>query len=767
MREFCQRCTLSDAGISNCIARIGEGKVLVVGSAPNAEEDLQDLALSGPVGTLIRSMFSDAGYAESDYSYTFAVRCITGNKKPPTRESILACRHHLTQEIKALNPSAIIAMGDVALVALTGRSGISGKRGQPLPLDDSFGSSVEVYPTYNPIFVLKTPNARATVISDLRRVRDRDLEAKVVQSVEGKLAVGSALAYDIETYDEEGKITDDMTQIAVASANGLLVSNDREHAVRIVHDIAKWYKGDLVSHFGWDFDDAKTGLHSTYDTAAMAYLDDETQPLGLESLCVKYLGVKGWKEARDGAKLGTQELRDYNMRDAENTLVLFHYLRDKLQEHSRNGVPRIRVLTDILRPLRAALDECSRRGIFVNAQAVAEEKEKQGVRIEHLRKKVTAEAHAIIGEHAFDKQLKTKVRSVPFNPGSPLHVGKVLEAAGMFLPETSSGQLQTNVETLERINHPFARTELDWRTATKKMSTYILPYEAAANSESGRMYSRYTEIRTLTGRTSASGRNVQNLDRELKAFLHAPPGYTLVRADYEQLEFWVAVWMADIQRLIDLRLNDPTFDAHRWFAAQLYGIPEASVTKAQRQIAKSANFGLLYLGGPSTLINYAAGYGIMLSPREAARIYAAFHASYPEFRPWWGRVQAEMIEFSYVESPTGRRRHTGDTALLRAGGNFEQAHREAVNALVQGFSTGDIAELGLSSAYKAHVPIVGYIHDEILAEYPTEALNRDKAHIEATIRKAMIDEPIRILRERFNVDFPAHLLKVDFTYVQG
>jgi DNA polymerase len=790
----CTKCPLAEIGISNCIDGRGEGGLLLVGQQPGVEDDLSGKPFVGASGQLLEAMLADAGLQPHEYRLTNAVRCrtpkIKHSMRAPEHSEMAACREHLIAEVRTHRPTRIIALGDTALEALCGVSGISGKRGQTLPLHADFDYACEVIPTWHPNYVLRVPNARATVTGDLRRVRDTGLEQTNIEWTHEQIVVGSMLAYDIETYDEAGDISPEMTQIALMGSKDAraLVSSSPAHARHIVAVLKKNYRGTLISHFGWDFDDRKTGLYSDIDTAALAYIDDETQPLSLESLCVKYLGVRGWKEARDGAKLGTQELKVYNARDAQYTLQLATVLLDKLQERTRaGGVPRLRLLTDLLRPLRTALDVCSAHGIYVEYGEVLKAKIEQTALVERLREEVTAQANAALPPGAFDVQLKTKVRAVPFNPGSTLHVARVLREIGVHLPRTQKGKDRTDAETLERIDHPFAHAEVAWREASKALSTSILPYENAALSQSGRMYQEYTLTRTLTGRTSARrgqieapkvATNTQNLDRRYKSFFSAPAGKTLVRADYEQLEFWVAVWLAKIDRLITLRAEQPDFDPHRWFAAQLYGVSEEAVMEdartkkalgdpnSMRQIAKSADFGLLYRGVEQTLIDYAAGYGITLSWDEAHRIVVAFHAAYPEFRPWWDDVRAEMITYGYVESPTGRRRNTGDARLLIAGGAFDEAWRQAVNALVQGFSTGDISELGLIAAHQAGLPVCGFIHDEILFEYDTERVICDREGVEREIRAAMIDAPVRILHDRFNVDFPKHLLAVDMVYVQ-
>ncbi len=755
----CTRCPLAEQGLSNCIGGEGSGSVLLVGQNPGAEEDLAERPFVGASGRLLYAILQDAGFSREQVRVTNAVRCRTPKNIEPDGVHIGACRIHLIEEVQAVKPAVIVALGATALRALTGLSGVLTKRGQTYPLLLEFGLPIEVLSTFHPAYVLRNPAARATVVSDLRRLHAPSATPTAYTSAWSGVPP-AVIAYDIETYDEEGNITENMTQIALADGVERipLVSHSRKGVGQIVHALRD-YRGVLVSHNGWAFDDLKTGLYSTYDTMALGYLLDETQSLALESLCVKYLGVPGWKESRGTAHLGSEELRAYNARDAEMTLALFRYAVDHLGT-ARSGVPRIRIAEVILRPLKDALNACSRKGIFIQRKVVLKEFASQEAAIAQARLRI----EQVLGDYgfpaeAFDVALKTKSRHVAFNPGSTLHVAAVLRYLGFRLSHTASGQDCTDAEALSHCPHPFTEALLQWREASKRMSTYVKPYLAAASSGDGRVHPQYTLLRTLTGRTSAREPNVQNLDRTLKGFFSAPPGKCLVRADYEQIEFWVAVWTAGIDRLIYAK-RAGNFDPHRWFAAQFYRCREDEVTKGQRQIAKSANFALLYGGDAMTLVHYAAGLGITLSHEEAAQVFQAFHRAYPEFRAWHKRVLSEMSVYGYVESPTGRRRHTGDVGLLRDSGMLAEAHREAANALVQGFATGDIAELGLVCAHQAGLPVCGFIHDEVLFEFDSEqeALARKDA-----ILNAMVGEPLRVLREQFKVDFPAHLLGVDIT----
>lgn len=751
----CTACALHLDCLTNKIASRGpdDARVLLVGQGPGGEEDVAGEAFVGKSGRLLMAMLRDAGYDPAVVRFTNATRCRSPQDRAPFHEEMDACRVHLIDEIRAVQPTTIIALGDAALRTLCGLSGVQGKRGQSFPLNKVYEHQAAVWPTYHPAYVLRVPNARDVVVADLRRARDDDTpQVKQPWTFPPARLRTNLVAYDIETYNEEGGIDEEMTQIAASDGQTTVVSRDRAQARALLPGIAK--ARTLVSHFGWDFDDLKTGLRSHYDTAAMAYLDDETQPLALESLCVKYLGVRGWKEARDGARLGTPEMCEYNARDAINTHALFCHLAPILGE-------RIRIIDHMIRPARLALDDCSARGVYIDGAAVEVERVKQEAEIERARAAVDEAVRASgFPEDAFDVQLKTRTKHVPFNPGSSAHVARVLDHLGYWLPATKTGKPKTNKETLATMDQePFVQALEAWRAATKRMSTYILPYAKIAAEGDGRAHPTYTVIRTLTGRSSAREPNVQNLDRDLKAFFSAPPGRCLVSVDYSGIEFRLGAWIAQEATILANYRKDAQWDPHSWFAERLY--PDRTIEKKgdERQLAKSANFSQEFLGNGETLRAYALReMGIVLTSRKAHETHVAWHASFPGWMQWYAATKEELLAKGYVESPTGRRRHYGDFTLLNVHAKAE-ALREACNAKVQGF-TFDFAALALGACHKAALPMVAFIHDDIKFEFDSE--EEARAH-ENDIRRCMVDEPLRILREKFGlvVDVP---IEVEFTY---
>ena len=737
----CVLCPLHKEALTICVPGRGseQAKIMLVGQAPGAKEDCAGEAFVGKSGLLLDEMLRDAGFDPNDVYLTNAVKCKppvekgTFGERAPNTEEIDACRTHLTREIHRIKPDVIIALGDVALRSLTRLQGVSGKRGKSYPLHAMFAYDCEVWPTWHPAYVLRVPASRSTVTVDLRRVRDRGLQHETFEYgtfyTNGE-TVGfgaNTFALDIETIDREGKIVPEPTLIGFAAEEAVWVGE---------WPINFSWMGAVVHHNGLEFDLPKLGIPPEgYDTMYLAHLVDENQPLNLEALCVKYLGVRGWKEDRD-AKLGSKELEIYCARDVKNTLRLFYKLREELG-------PRIKIYEHIMLPARIALNECSRRGLWIDGDAVEATRAKVEDEISRSRQRVVSIASEWVENPA------------KFNPNSGPQIAKVLIKMGYELPKTrKTGVPRVDKSVLQVIPDAFAGALLDYRAGTKRLSTYVTPYAKAAKSGEHRMHNEYTVIRTSVGRTSARKSNVQNLDRELD-FFGAPPGACFVKADYSALHFRLAAWCADAHSILDRYASDPSWDPHRFFGEKFYGM--LPINKHERQVAKSANFSQLYLGDEHTLQNYAAKMGITLDLEFCRALHTFWHVTFPEFLPWYQQVWDDVMRLGYSETAVGRRRNFGDVRLLNRLGRAA-AHREAVNMRVLGLEP-DIALPALAECQRFGLPINGFFHDAISFEFDNLSSFEDNKDL---IRRCMIDAPVRMLQEEFEVNLTVPL-EIEFT----
>jgi DNA polymerase-1 len=457
----------------------------------------------------------------------------------------------------------------------------------------------------------------------------------------------------------------------------------------------------------------------TTDTLILAYLADETQPLGLESLVVKHKISSGWK-SREYATLGSDEFSLYCARDASYTRKLWAALMQELG-------PRARIASDIILPAKDCLDAATARGVWIDADAVA------AARTRYERE--LGDAQAALTELA-----------PGLNPNSPKQVLAAFRARGHRIRTTDKGALCA-------IGDDLARAILGVRGATKKLSTYVAPYEEASRAD-GRVHAQYHLYKRDMGaggtdvfRTSSSNPNVQNLDRNL-AFFAAPPGRALVKADYGTMHIRLAAWLAGERAWLDRYAENPRWDCHDWFR-------EESRLPIDRRVAKSANFSQLYRGTGYTLVEYMAKQGVTLAPADADRVHLAWHRALPAIAPWYESVKQELLTHGYVENSVGMRRHFGRPQDVRAfsAKTFEGCYKQAVNFKVLSFEAA-IAMLALGAANRAGLEVVLFVHDSIAVECDAEDVDATRVSLE----RAMIQEPLRLLRERFSVDLTVPLI---------
>lgn len=122
----------------------------------------------------------------------------------------------------------------------------------------------------------------------------------------------------------------------------------------------------------------------------------------------------------------------------------------------------------------------------------------------------------------------------------------------------------------------------------------------------------------------------------LRSTIVAPPGKQLVVADLSSIESVVLAWCAGSEYLLNLFREGR--DPYKDFATRLFGITYDEVTKKQRNLCKPATLGGGFgLGGPG-LQRYAAGFGLVLDSREAAKQIQTFREAYPDIPALWQRL---------------------------------------------------------------------------------------------------------------------------------
>ena len=316
-----------------------------------------------------------------------------------------------------------------------------------------------------------------------------------------------------------------------------------------------------------------------------------------------------------------------------------------------------------------------------------------------------------------------------FNLNSPKQLGEALFVK-LGLPhgkKTKTGY-STSAEVLEKLRpvHPAVDLLLQYRTLSKLKSTYCDGLLKVIGPD-GRIHSSFNQTETRTGRISSTEPNLQNipvrqeLGRELRRFFRAREGWTLVDADYSQIELRVLAAMAEDPTMIEAFNNGD--DIHRLTASQVFHVPEGEVTPLMRSQAKAVNFGIVYgIGAHSLSEDIHVSYG------EAKRFIEEYLRHFGAVASFMDRLIASAKEKGYGETLFARRRPLPE---LRASNGVTRAFGERVarNMPIQG-TAADIIKLAMVKVHRRlreeglQARLILQVHDELIVEAPQEEAAR-------------------------------------------
>jgi len=287
----------------------------------------------------------------------------------------------------------------------------------------------------------------------------------------------------------------------------------------------------------------------------------------------------------------------------------------------------------------------------------------------------------------------------------------------------------TNAETLAAIDHPAVKSLVCYREATKRAQ--MLRKLLDAIEMDGRIHARFNPMGTATGRFSSSSPNLQNVGRgQPRSCFIAQPSFKLVVVDYSQIELRAAAALAEEPRMLAAYKQGD--DLHLQTAALVLG---REATKADRQLAKAVNFGLLYGQGTDGLARYARqSYGVELTSEQAADIRRNFFDSYEGLGRWhqtaWDEAAGDALE---SRTRLGRRR------LLEDAGNSKwKRFTTLINTPVQGGCADGmkLAMVKLASLLPEGARLVSCVHDELIVEAPEASAEA----VKQLVIKTMVSE---------------------------
>ena len=401
-------------------------------------------------------------------------------------------------------------------------------------------------------------------------------------------------------------------------------------------------------------------------------------------------------------------------------LELEEKLRAKITE---NGLDKI--LFDIELPLIGVLASTEKNGFKINPGAILEFGEALSELADSLANRIYMQA----GEF--------------FNINSPKQLGTVLYEKMGLNGSKKKGKTgySTDAQTLEEMRgeSPIIDDILEYRHVTKLKSTYTTALTEAAD-ENDRLHTDFKQALTATGRLSSAEPNLQNipiktkLGREMRKFFIADEGYTLVDADYSQIELRLLAHISDDYTMKEAFLEGE--DIHRKTAAAVFGIPEEFVNEEMRKRAKAVNFGIVY-----GISGFSLSKDIGTTVSEATKYIKNYLMNYPSIDNYLEEVVKNAENDGYTTTIMGRRRYIPELksskAPLRAFGK-----RVAMNAPIQG-SAADIMKVAMINVYNAlkkadlDAKIVMQVHDELIVEVNDKEVEACKQLVKEEMEKAI------------------------------
>ena len=326
-----------------------------------------------------------------------------------------------------------------------------------------------------------------------------------------------------------------------------------------------------------------------------------------------------------------------------------------------------------------------------------------------------------------------KISKKEFNIGSPKQLGEIIynELKIAVLKKTRKGSFATNVNVLEDLafkGHRFPQLILDWRQISKLKNTYSDSLQEHINLNTKRVHTSFLLAATTTGRLASSNPNLQNIPiksedgKEIRKAFISEKGFTLISADYNQIEMRILADLADVKELKKAFRNNE--DIHSLTASQVFNIDIKKIDQDTRRKAKAINFGIIY-----GISQYGLAKQIMVSNNEAEQFLKSYFTKFPEIKEYMNSTIKFCRKSGYVNNIFGRRTYIkGNNDKNYNVRNFQE--RAAINAPIQG-SASEIMRLAMIRLNKRfkdlkniQSKVLLQIHDELIFEVPNIELKK-------------------------------------------
>ena len=437
--------------------------------------------------------------------------------------------------------------------------------------------------------------------------------------------------------------------------------------------------------------------------------------LNIETIHYEDVAGKGAKQISFN-EVAIEDATPYAAEDADIVLKLHRVLSSDLKKHNQLQ----QVYNNIEIPLMPVLARIERNGVVIDSDMLLQQSHELLSRMQEIE----MEAHDLAGE--------------TFNIGSPKQIQTILyEKMGLpILAKTPKGQPSTAESVLQELAEDYSLPKLilEHRSVSKLRSTYTEKLPQMINPDTGRVHTSYHQAVAATGRLSSSSPNLQNIPirtpegRKIRLAFVAPEGYTLVAADYSQIELRIMAHLSGDKSLLDA--FEKGLDIHKTTAAEVFATSLDEINNDQRRAAKAINFGLIY--GMSA---FGLAKQLGITRGEAKEYIDLYFSRYPSVKTFMDETREKAKQDGFVETVYQRRLYLPEINARNAA-RRQYAERTAINAPMQG-TAADIIKLAMINIdnwlqqANFDAKMIMQVHDELVFEVATDKLDEFISEIDA------------------------------------
>lgn len=437
-------------------------------------------------------------------------------------------------------------------------------------------------------------------------------------------------------------------------------------------------------------------VNNYHCTLLMAQVLGE-EKLGLKALVKKYLDVEMDKSMQHCSNWQddeiTQEHIDYAVKDIEYTRALYYKLLDLLAENN---------LLTVYERERRALPAI----VMLKSNGINMEFDKWNSRLDDDRRLAVE----------LEIRIKDLLNRKELNLNSPKQLVEAIAEYGINLYSIADDELAKYSDEHEVIKliRKYRRLQTKIRTYGEKLKEFI--------DDDGRIRADWRLIGASSGRMSCNNPPLQAMPGNSREFFVADEGYKLICSDYSQIELRVLATISRDETLISY--FNKGIDLHLGTASLVFKKPIDEISKEERQVAKSLNFGIVYGITSYGIQKNLRKNGVDVSLEEAEEYRIEFLNVYPKVK----ELQNALLKADYIKTLGGR---------SWQGGNLSMTQR--LNLPIQGSAAEGLKEALalLVEKVKDSWRLVAVIHDEITLEVPEDEVEEAKNILEMCMVEGM------------------------------